>query len=62
MEIDSSGRLTIKNGDPLEILMHLANNIEKVDFYPETKKQGRVEKGQKMNQFQVGQVGQSNSR
>ena len=39
--------------DPLEILLLIANNIEKVDFYPDTKKAGMTNPDDNYNKFNV---------
>jgi hypothetical protein len=53
VEIDTLGRINIISDDPLEILMMIANSIEKVDVYPQTKMQNLAKLPEKINQFKV---------
>lgn len=52
-EIDDLGRINIKSDDPLEILLLIANNLKKVDVYPETKKEGVASEQDNYNKFNV---------
>jgi hypothetical protein len=47
------GRINIKGSDPLDIMLLVANNFEKVDFVPQARMKNNEKQNKIFNQYDV---------